>query len=500
MDTRNEVEQELQERLNTTSERFKELNCLLKISRLIEKRRASLKVILQGIVELIPPAFQYFDITAVKLVLNDQVYQTGNFIDTHRQLSQGIKLKNKPIGNLIVAYLEERPQHDEGPFLKEERNLINAIAERLGRVIERKKAQEDLLRSEKRFRDLVENSLTGISIVQNNKVIYQNEEQERLLGPLPRSFLFAELEKIHPDDVEKIKRLSRAIETGEVDKIETDFRFYAENDRQNNRSMKWVHCRALVVEFQGKKSLFVNIMDLTQAKKLEHLLNIQDKMASLGRVAAGMAHEIRNPLSGINIYLNTLKKLQGKAGSEKKQNLILDQIQSASQKIEAVIRRVMDFAKPSEPNLVLTDINQPLLEAIKLTVVTMRKRGIALEKSVADKLPPIPADKNLIEETVLNLLNNAAEAMRSMQKGKIIRVSSAMEKNHIAIRVCDSGPGIPMNIRDKIFEPYFTTKAEGTGIGLSLCNRIIMDHGGSITVSDGELGGAEFRIELPVKT
>jgi signal transduction histidine kinase len=240
-------------------------------------------------------------------------------------------------------------------------------------------------------------------------------------------------------------------------------------------------------------------MDMTKAKELEHLLTIQDKMASLGRVAAGIAHEIRNPLSGINIYLNTLQKLHHKEGGEQKVEQILEQVHSASRKIESVIRRVMDFAKPGEPKMTLIDINQPITDAINLTAVTMRKSGISLEKRLADDLPPIYADANLIEEMVLNLLNNAAEAMKSMEKDKKIVVTTSAENDRMIVSVFDSGPGVPLQIRDKIFDPYFTTRPEGTGIGLSLSHRIITDHGGSLTVSDSDLGGAEFRIEIPIK-
>jgi len=241
----------------------------------------------------------------------------------------------------------------------------------------------------------------------------------------------------------------------------------------------------------------VNMIDMTKTKELEHLLTVQDKMASLGRVAAGMAHEIRNPLSGINVYLNTLNKLHHKNGSEEKVKQILGQIQSASNKIESVIRRVMDFAKPGEPKLTLIDLNGPVTEAINLSAVTMRKSGIALEKALSENLPLCNADPTLIEEMVLNLLTNAAGAMKTMEEGKEIVVTSSVEGDDIILTVSDSGPGIAPEIKDKIFDPYFTTKSDGTGIGLSISHRIVTDHGGSLTVSDSDLGGAEFRIEIP---
>jgi signal transduction histidine kinase len=328
--------------------------------------------------------------------------------------------------------------------------------------------------------------------------VYQNPQQESLLGPLPRPVKLQDTESIHPDDRAKVEAFYQSVLAGQVPTGAMEFRFYDPAEKANRDQMKWVHCQANRIEYQGKDAILINMMDLTKTKELEHLLTIQDKMASLGRVAAGIAHEIRNPLSGINIYLNTLKKLHHQDGSEEKVEQILQHLQSASIKIESVIRRVMDFAKPSEPQLELIDINEPITDAVNLTAVTMRKSGIEIITQLEEGLPRSYADHNLIEQVVLNLLNNAAEAMQAVQTGKQIRVASSVEKNQIVIRVCDSGPGVPLAIRNKILDPYFTTKQEGTGIGLSFCHRIISDHGGSITISDCDRGGAEFRVELPI--
>ncbi len=621
---RRKVEKVLQQSMWEIDERVKELNCLFEISRLVETKTLSLEETLQGIAEIIPPAWQHPDITCAKINLNGTELKTQNYQETIWQQVSDIVVHGVPSGYLAVGYLEARPDSDEGPFQKEERVLLDAIAERVGRIIERRWAQEEVLKSEerfrelmlnmhsgvavyeavdggedfeiknfnrmgekidhidrdkvvgrrvsdvlpgvkalglfeviqrvwktgqpeyfsggvyqdhrtppswresyvyklssgeivtvyqdvtkqklaqkaleeseKRFRDLVENSLTGISIVQNNQVVYQNQEQERLLGPLPRSYLLADFEKIHSDDLEKVRRLSQKIDRGEIQTLEAEFRFYAAGDKKGSKDLKWVYCRALLTEYRGKEAILVNMIDMTQAKELEHLLTVQDKMASLGRIAAGMAHEIRNPLSGVNIYLNNLKKLHHKNGSEEKVKQILDQIQSASHKIESVIRRVMDFAKPGEPKLAITDLNRPLMEAINLSAVTMRKSGIVLEKALAENLPPCHADPALIEEMVLNLLNNAASAMKTMAAGKKIIVSSFAAGDDIIFTVADSGPGIDPATRDKIFDPYFTTKSDGTGIGLSISHRIVTDHGGTLTVTDSELGGAEFRVKIP---
>jgi len=242
-----------------------------------------------------------------------------------------------------------------------------------------------------------------------------------------------------------------------------------------------------------------NIQREAERKEMEHIIRIQDKMSSLGRVAAGIAHEIRNPLSGINIYLNTLEKVYDKENQTEKAKQIIEQIKSASQKIESVIRRVMDFSRPSEPKYTPTNINQPIDEAIKLSAVSLRKSRITLEKSLAANLPHCHADPHLIEEMVLNLITNAAEATKLVERERKIAVNTQFKKNRIMISISDSGPGIPYDIRDKILDPFFTTKHEGTGIGLSIVQRIVTDHGGTLNIFSSQWGGAEFRIEIPIR-
>jgi len=192
-----------------------------------------------------------------------------------------------------------------------------------------KHTEEAIYKNEQRLRNMIEYSLTGISIVQDDQVIFQNPEQERLFGPLPRKFILADLEIIHTDDLEKVKHLYQNITSGKFQPLDLDFRFYPSGPEGLRPDMKWVYCRVTCTEYQGKEAMLINTMDLTQAKELERLLMIQDKMSSLGRVAAGIAHEIRNPLSGINVYLNTLQKIYKRGQDIKKSEEIIRQIQSA---------------------------------------------------------------------------------------------------------------------------------------------------------------------------
>jgi signal transduction histidine kinase len=178
---------------------------------------------------------------------------------------------------------------------------------------------------------------------------------------------------------------------------------------------------------------------------------------------------------------------------------ILTQIQVASNKIESVIKRVMDFSKPGAPKMVRTNINVSLEEAIKLSSVTMRKNDIKIEKSLAPNLPQCYADPQLIEQVVLNLITNAAKAMENFNGNKRVQIKSSARNNTLRIQVADSGPGVPIELREKIFDPFFTTKDDGSGIGLNIAQRIVADHNGSISLDSSKWGGAEFKIELPIE-
>jgi len=495
---RKKAEKALKKSMKQLAGRINELNCLYQISRLAQMRHLSLETILQEIVDLVPSAMKYPVITGAKIQTDGRDFKTRNFKETGWMLAQDINVLEENKGNLVVYYLKKIPAGEEVAFLKEEKDLIAAVAERIGKIIERREAQAALTESETRFRQLVENSLTGISIIQDGRIVYQNPEQERLLGRLPRRIIFENIENIHREDIEKVAQFYQSLIAGQRQYTDTEFRFYPSGKKGSPADMRWVHCRASRIEYQGKDAILLNIDEVTRARRLETLLRIQDKMSSLGRVAAGIAHEIRNPLSGINIYLNTLKKLYHKDGSEEKVSQILDQLQSASRKIESVIRRVMDFTKSSEPQLSLININGPVEEAISLSAVSLRKRNIKIEKNLAENLPLCYLDAQLIEQVMLNLITNAAEAIKDKQEPKIIAVTSTVFKDQIQVSVSDSGPGVPPENREIIFDPFYTTKNGSSGIGLSLSHRIIADHGGSLTALAGELGGAEFRIEIPI--
>lgn len=359
--------------------------------------------------------------------------------------------------------------------------------------------QEALEKSGQHFRDLVEHSLTGISILQDGKVVYRNPEQQRLFGPLPEGGASTLYDHIHPDDIATVKKLHAELIAGRIEHPGMVVRFFPGSSPDGDIDMRWLHCRASLIEYQGRDAVLLNMMDVTVARELEHVLTIQDRMTSLGHVAAGIAHEIRNPLSGITIYLHTLKKLLSEGKDPGETFAVIEKMRDAARRIEAVIKRVMDLCRPGEPRFASIDIRRPIQEALSLSGVTLRKSGILVETDIPGDLPLCLADSQLIEQVMLNLITNAAEAMKGWDRPRKISVSLSLNRDRLQIRVGDSGPGVPSARRDKIFDPFYTTKSGNTGIGLSLSHRIITGHGGRLTVGTSRLGGAEFIISLPVK-
>lgn len=493
------LEQELEKRTRELEEHVKELNCLYTISRLLEEKEISSNEVLQRIIDIVPLSLRRPENSCARIILDGKTVETKNFVESPWKLDCDIVIHGNRTGSLEIFCIKEEPGRCGEHFLKEEEYLIRAVTELMGRIIEQKQTEKALLESEERFRCLVENSPTGIFIVQGGQIIYENPEEKKLSGPVAKLFREGNLTNIHPDDFEKVKEAFEKIMLGEVESLAMEFRFYPKVKEDSNPEMKCVHCRASLIEYSGNKAILVNKLDITRAKELEHLLRIEDKMSSLGRVAVGIAHEIRNPLSGININLNNLEKIFEKSESREKVKEILRQLQSASSKIESVIRRIMDFSRPSEPKFILTNLNQPIEEALNLSSVTLRKTGIILNKALAKDLPPCHADPHLIGQVILNLIINAAEAMKKTEGTKRIEVSSLMLGSRIVFSVSDSGPGVPSHLRRKIFDPFYTTKDGSTGIGLSLCERIITDHGGSLTALTSKWGGAEFKVEIPIE-
>lgn len=373
--------------------------------------------------------------------------------------------------------------------------------EALERLVQQRTAELDS--SRRQFQDLVEESLVGIAIIQDRQVVYQNPECKRIIPDLRRGFADQDFSFVHAGDLLKIKQAYTGLAAQATQHIEADIRITVADKQGEADGVTWINCRAVQFTYQGRDAILVNIVDITHTKELEQLLLLRNKMASLGRIASGMAHEIRNPLTGITSYLYTLEQLCQLETLLPKDvslmNEIVGQLKLASHKVDAVIKRVLDFSKPTAPQMIQIDINQCLNNVLQLTAVTLRKAGIQVNIDLAPDLSPCYGDVALIEQVFLNLIQNAASAVRSAEREKQIQVRSYVQSQQIHVTVADSGLGVPLDLREKIFDPFFTTRQDGSGIGLSIAQRIVTDHCGSLLVQDSDLGGALFTVVLPIE-
>ncbi len=418
-------------------------------------------------------------------------------------IAVALRYENVRYGFMVLSTPKRLAMDDtEKSIIKEVADDIAMGLYRMELEKKRSLAEKSRERSQARFKILIENSLNYTSIIQDHAIVYKNHglrNVHRLMDQVfePPAFLH-----VYEGDRERIQKKYQDLVAGSISHIEADFQYHPVLDGKENSELRWALFSARKINYLGVESILTNIMDITDSKEVQSFLRIQDKMTSLGRVTAGIAHEIRNPLSGIYIYLKALKQIYNQMGDITKVVSIIDKIELASCKIESIIKRVMDFSKPSRPQFVMADLNRYIDEVTKLTAVTLRKKDIRLVKDLDSSLPECYAEPHLIEQVVLNLVTNAAEAMKELEGEKTIELSTGLDrkKENILISVRDTGPGIPHAHQSKIFDPFYTTKTNSSGIGLSICHRIILDHGGTLKFNASGTGGAQFFIELPLKS
>ena len=222
-----------------------------------------------------------------------------------------------------------------------------------------------------------------------------------------------------------------------------------------------------------------------------------EKLAAIGRLAAGVAHEVRNPLGVIRSSAEMVQE-SFEPGEEPHRacRFICEEID----RLNGLITSLLGFARPSEPRLQTLAIEKVLDRALSLGSGELERRRIEVERQVSPALPGLRADPDLLAQVVLGMLTNAAEALG---RGGRIEVRAGSTGGRLTLEVADSGPGIPPEDAERVFEPFFTTKDTGTGLGLAMAARIIEAHGGHVRVAPGAGAGpggrgACFRVELPL--
>jgi len=354
-------------------ERVKELTCLYGMAQITSRPDMAVEEIIQGIVELLPSAWQYPEITCARIILDGRSYTTRGFRECRQNQTAEIIVGGMARGVVELVYIEEKPDLDEGPFLKEERNLINAVARQVALVIERKQAEKDKL-------------------------------------------------------------------------------------------------------------------------KLHNQLLHADRLATIGMLAAGVAHELNEPLGNILGFAQLAKKCPGLPDSVGHD---IGKIETASLHAREIIQKLLVFARQAQPHKTQVNLNQVVQDGLYFFEARCVKEGIELIRLLSPDLPEITADPGQLNQLLVNLVVNALQSMPGTGK---ITVQTRFSDNNVYLIVKDTGTGMSKEVLDKIFIPFFTTKdvGHGTGLGLPVVYGIVTAHSGTIDVKSESGSGTKFEIKLPV--
>jgi signal transduction histidine kinase len=237
----------------------------------------------------------------------------------------------------------------------------------------------------------------------------------------------------------------------------------------------------------------VTLRDLESVQAIESELELSRRMSSIGRLTSGVAHEVKNPINAIVVHLELLKtKLVGASPSATRH---LDVIQAEIHRLDRVVQTLVDFSRPVELQLCEQDLRAVLGDVLALSTEELSTRDITIFSDLPSNPVIVNVDADLLKQAALNVIQNGAQAMPD---GGRLDVILETDRRFAILRILDQGTGIPEDLREKIFDLYFTTKSEGSGIGLAMTYRILQLHHGSIEVKSREGRGTEFRLYIPL--
>jgi len=371
-------------------------------------------------------------------------------------------------------------------------------------ISDRKRMERELKEANDFLMNLIDSSVDGI-IVTNMKgdILLFNKGGENLLGYKSEEVVGKmHIRNIYPPGVAKeVMDKLKSPDYGGIGKLTS---FPIVHRRKDGELIEGDLSASLIYDEKGNEIASVGIFkDLRERlrierelQKMQEALLQSEKLAAMGRLTSQIAHELNNPIYGI---MNTLELLKTEISPESKRRRILDLSLSEIQRLSEMLRNMLSFSKPEEEKRRPIKIDE-LIEGILLMMEKqMRESNIQVETSFDPDIPEIMASTNQMRQVMLNLIKNAKEAM---PKGGNLFIRTGKEDNRVLIHIQDTGMGIPEEIRDKIFEAFFTTKqkVKGVGLGLSVCYGIIKDHGGEIKVESEEGKGTTFVISLPIES
>jgi two-component system, sporulation sensor kinase E len=322
-----------------------------------------------------------------------------------------------------------------------------------------------------------------------SRISYANRATEKLLG--------VPMEKANG---QPISRYLRDVEWDRVLNLEEE-----EWARLVSREIELTYPEHRFIDFyvvplafvnKGEEGAVVILRDVTREREHQASTVESEKLQALTLLAAGVAHEIGNPLNSLNIHLQLMQRELAQTAMEGHEGLseLLDVAVQEVARLDAIIHQFLRAIRPTQPQMEPVNVKDLLAESFRVLGQEIKNRGILVESEHEDGVPQLNVDRGQIKQAFFNIIKNAMEAM---QDGGLLKVHTYLEDRFIGISFQDNGPGIAPDQLGSIFEAYHTTKKEGTGLGLMIVQRIVREHGGQIAVDSQPGQGTTFTVFLP---
>ena len=389
-------------------------------------------------------------------------------------------------------------------YTNEEKRVLELIGNRIGVTVENAVLQEQSQKSEEKYRSLFNNDPNPIFIINARtlKIMANNQRAQDCYGYSYKEMLDKPFLSLGDEEDEELvsglKNLSRG---GAI--------FYSKKRHYKKGHIPfYVNINISYAQYSEGDCFIAATTDITESVEKETQLIQASKMTTLGTMAAGMAHEINQPLNVIQICTDFITKMLKKGVTPSNEDLqtVTDDISGNVQRAADIIKHMRDFARQSEVVTSRVCINNPILDVFKVLGHQLQAHEVETELDLDPDIPFIMAEHNRLEQVFINLVTNAMDAMdakASQSEGreteKLLKIRSFSENGWVKVTVTDTGTGMPPEYIDKIFEPFFTTKevGKGTGLGVSISYGIVKDYKGAIEVTSEHGNGAAFEVRFP---
>ena len=400
----------------------------------------------------------------------------------------------------VIQVGSKKPGH----FKKEDKDVLELIGNRIGVAIENAGLQNQCIKSEEKYRSLFNSDPHPIFILDSKtlQILDMNQRAEDSYGYTRAELLekdFLQLgDKGDEDVTEGLKNLS----------ADKSLLFNKKRHYRKGGKPFYVDINICYAKYGERNVIIATTTDITEVVEKETQLIQAGKMTTLGVMAAGMAHEINQPLNVIQVCADFFLKMlnRGQPIEEEDLRMMANDIVASVERASGVIKHVRDFARQSEPIRSRVKINDPINDVFKVLGHQLKVHEVKVELDLDPDIPEVMAEHNRLEQVFINLVSNAIDAMDekaarpdNTDKEKRLTIRSFTANGHVVVKVVDTGTGMTEEIKNKIFEPFYTTKkvGKGTGLGVSISYGIVKDYHGSIEI-ESEVGkGTTFTLKFP---